>query len=226
MTRATSANGVRIWDLPTRLFHWALVALVALQYASGEFGWLPMRWHYLLGYATLALILFRVLWGFAGSETSRFGSFLRGPRAVFRYLVDLSRGAETRMHGHNPLGGWSVVSMLACVAVQAFSGLFASDDISEEGPLAERVSDAMVDLMTRIHHLNRYVLLALITLHIGAVLAHWLIRNDNLVAPMLHGRARFESPSAPRLVSPWRALGLLAISVVLVWAVVAWGAAA
>lgn len=226
MTRPPSDNGVRIWDLPTRLFHWALVVLIALQYASGEFGLFPMKWHYLLGYTTLALILFRVLWGFAGSETSQFGGFLRGPRAVFHYLVDTLRGGKTRIHGHNPLGGWSIVSMLACVAAQALSGLFASDDISEEGPLTDRVSDAVVDLMTRIHQLNRYVLLALIVLHIGAVLAHWLIRDDNLVAPMLHGRARFESQSAPRLVSPWRALGLLAISATLVWAIVAWGGTA
>ena len=226
MTTPSAAEDTRIWDLPTRLFHWALVVLIALQYASGEFELLPMRWHYLLGYATLALIVFRVLWGFAGSETSRFGSFVRGPRAVFRYLVDGLRGRESRMHGHNPLGGWSVLLMLACIAVQGVSGLFASDDISEEGPLTDRVSDATVDLMTRIHHINRYVLLALIILHIGAVLAHWVVKNDNLVAPMLHGRARAASGSTPRFASPWRALGLLAFSAAMVWALVAWGNAA
>ncbi len=215
----------RLWDLPTRLFHWALVALIAAQFASGEFGLLPMNWHYLMGYATLALIVFRVLWGFAGSQTSRFGSFLRGPRAVLRYIVESLRGRAAHAPGHNPLGGWSVVLMLVVVAVQAISGLFTSDDISEEGPLVAHVSDATVALMTRIHHLDRYVLLLLIALHVGAVLLHWVIRNDNLVAPMLHGRARIERAPEPRFVSSWRALGLFALSAGAIWALVAWGAA-
>ena len=92
MTSPRLPHRIRLWDLPTRLFHWALVALIALQFASGEFGLLPMHWHYLMGYATLALIVFRVLWGFAGSQTSRFGSFLRGPRVALRYIVDSLRG--------------------------------------------------------------------------------------------------------------------------------------
>lgn len=216
---------VRLWDLPTRLFHWALVGLIAAQFASGEFGLLPMRWHYLMGYATLALIVFRVLWGFAGSQTSRFVNFLRGPRAVLRYSVDSLRGPAVHAPGHNPLGGWSVVLMLAVVAVQAVSGLFTSDDISEEGPLVARVSDATVKLMTRIHHIDRYALLLLIVLHVGAVLLHWVIRNDNLIAPMLHGRAGTADADEPRFVSSWRALGWFALSAGAVWALVTWGAA-
>lgn len=215
----------RVWDLPTRLFHWALVALIVLQFASGEFGLLPMRWHYVMGYATLALVVFRVLWGFAGSQTSRFAGFLRGPRVVLRYVVDSLRGRAAHAPGHNPLGGWSVVLMLIVVAVQAISGLFASDDISEEGPLVAHVSDATVALMTRIHRLDRYALLFLVALHVAAVLLHWVIRNDNLVAPMLHGRARIEGSPEPRFVSAWRALGLFALSAGAVWALVAWGAA-
>ncbi len=224
MTTSRPLHHIQIWDLPTRLFHWALVALIALQFASGEFGLLPMRWHYLMGYATLVLIVFRVLWGFAGSQTSRFGDFLRGPREVLHYMVDSLRGRATHAPGHNPLGGWSVLLMLAVVAVQGISGLFASDDISEEGPLVAHVSDACVALMTRIHHLDRYVLLILIALHVGAVLLHWVIRDDNLIAPMLHGRAVAEAPE-PRFVSPWRALVLCALSAGAVWALLAWGAA-
>ncbi|GAA0723965.1 cytochrome b/b6 domain-containing protein [Dokdonella soli] len=220
-----ASDYIRVWDLPTRLFHWALVALIALQYASGEFGWLPMAWHYWLGYATLALILFRVLWGFAGSETSRFGDFVRGPRAVFRYIADSLHGRVVHMPGHNPLGSWSALLMLGSVALQAVSGLFTSDDISEAGPWVERMSEATVSLMTRIHHLNRYVLLLLIVLHVGAVLLHWVIRNDNLVAPMLHGQARFDRVRTLRFVSSWRALFLLALSAGAVWALVAWGSA-
>ena len=219
------SNRFIVWDLPTRLFHWALVALIALQFASGEFGWLPMSWHYWLGYATLALIVFRVLWGFAGSETSRFADFLRGPRAVLRYVADSVHGRAEHAPGHNPLGGWSTVLMLAVVAAQAISGLFASDDISEEGPLAAHVADATVSLMTKVHALGRYVLIVLITLHVAAVLLHWVIRSDNLVAPMLHGRARVDGARALRFVSSWRALVLLALSAGAVWALLAWSAA-
>ena len=218
-------ESMRVWDLPTRLFHWALVALIALQYASGEFGWLPMQWHYWLGYATLALIVFRVLWGFLGSETSRFGAFVRTPCAVFRYMRDAWRGTAVRRPGHNPLGGWSVLLMLGLVALQAISGLFSSDDIMEEGPLVAQASAATVEWMTRIHVYNRYALVLLIALHVGAVLLHRLIARDNLVAPMLHGRARFAQARALRFVSSWRALALLALSAFAVWALLAWSAA-
>lgn len=224
MTITRRLDSIRLWDLPTRLFHWLLVVLIALQFASGEFGLLPMHWHYLMGYMTLALIMFRTLWGFAGSQTSRFGAFLCGPREVLRYIIDSMRSTASHAPGHNPLGGWSVVLMLAVVAIQAISGLFTSDDISEEGPFVAHVSDATVKLMTRTHHLDRYALLLLIALHVGAVLLHWVIRKDNLVAAMLHGRALAQLPE-PRFVSSWRALIVFALSAGVVWAVVAWGAA-
>lgn len=216
---------IRVWDLPTRLFHWGLVALIALQYASGEFGWLSMRWHFLLGYATLALVVFRVLWGFAGSDTSRFRGFVRGPRALLRYVGDLVRGSDRRTPGHNPLGGWSVLLMLASIALQAVTGLYTTDDIIEEGPLVARASSATVEWMTRIHHLNRYVLLGLIALHLLAIALHAL-RRHNLVAPMLHGRARVDGAPVLRFVSAWLALLLFALSAAAVWALVAWAEAA
>ncbi|HEU4662738.1 MAG TPA: cytochrome b/b6 domain-containing protein [Dokdonella sp.] len=220
-----SAPGpARVWDLPTRAFHWLLVLLVAVQYASGEFGWPSMEWHYRCGYATLALIVFRVFWGFAGSQTSRFGEFLRGPRALLQYIAALRRGDAQRHAGHNPLGGWSVVAMLASLALQATSGLFASDDISEDGPLVARASAATVAFMTRVHGWNRYVLLALIVLHLGAIAAYAL-RGTNLVAPMWSGCARDGAVRPLRFapVSLALALGLLAAGAV--WALVAWGEA-
>jgi cytochrome b len=132
------------------------------------------------------------------------------------------RGRARSGVGHNPLGGWSVLLMLACLAVQTASGLFASDDITETGPLAARVSEATVALMTRIHNIDRWVLLALIALHVVAVLMHWVIRDDNLVAPMLHGRKQTDEMPALRLVSPWRALLLAIASALAVWALIAW----
>lgn len=222
----TPFRGARVWDLPTRLFHWSLAGLIALQYASGEFGVLSMAWHFRLGYATLALVLFRVLWGFLGSQTSRFGEFVRGPRGVLRYAADLARGRAAPAPGHNPLGGWSVLAMLASVALQAASGLASSDDISEEGPLVARLSGATVDWMTWLHHVNRYVLAGLVVLHVGAVLAHRIARDENLVGPMLHGRSPAAGAAVLRFASSWRALALLAASAVAVWGLVAWGGAA
>ena len=221
----SESRSIAVWDLPTRLFHWVLVALIALQYASGEFGWLPMEWHFLLGYATLALVLFRVLWGFLGSQTSRFSDFVRGPGAVFGYAADFVRGRLVHSPGHNPLGGWSVLAMLACVALQAVSGLCSSDDVLDEGPLAARVSASTVALMSRIHAINRYVLVALIALHIGAVALHFVLRNHNLLAPMMTGRAPHAEPRELRFVPIWRAVVLLALAGVAVWALVAWGEA-
>lgn len=212
-----------VWDLPTRLFHWALVVLIAVQYASGEFGILSMEWHFRLGYATLALVVFRVLWGFAGSSTSRFAAFVRGPSAVIGYARDALAGRATDVPGHNPLGGWSVLLMLASILVQSLSGLFSSDDLTETGPLAARVSDAAVKWMTRVHHINRWVLLLLIVLHLGAVLLHWVMRRENLVAPMLHGRGRGVAGAPMRAVPAWRALVLLALSSAAVALLVVWG---
>jgi len=229
MNRESATHGrdaVTVWDLPTRLFHWVLVALIVLQYASGEFGLLSMDWHFRLGYATLALLLFRVLWGFIGSSTSRFSQFVRSPGVVWRYTVALLQGRAHGEIGHNPLGGWSVLVMLASVALQSITGLFSTYDLDTTGPLAARVSDETVKWMTRIHHWNRYALLLFIVLHLGAVLAHWVWRRDNLVAPMVHGRKRIEIAEPMRAASLWIALALLIASAVAVWAVVAWGEAA
>lgn len=216
--------GLRVWDLPTRLFHWLLVLLIGLQYASGEFGWPSMEWHYLFGYATLALVVFRIAWGLAGSQTSRFTDFVRGPRAMLRHAAALLRGGEPLRAGHNPLGGWSVVAMLASIALQVVTGLFSSDDISEDGPLVARASGALVSTMTRIHHWNRWLLLALIVLHLAAIAAYAL-RGSNLVGPMLSGRSRDAAERPLRFAPTWLAVLLFALAAIAVWALVAWGEA-
>jgi cytochrome b len=214
---------IRLWDLPTRLFHWALVVLIALQFATAEFGWLSMDWHYRFGYATLALIAFRVAWGFVGSQTSRFADFVRGPISVARYLRAAASTQARPSAGHNPLGGWSVLAMLAAVALQAVSGLFASDEIDADGPFVDAVSAAMVKWMTRLHHWGETALLVLIGLHISAVLLHGLLKRDNLIAPMLTGRKRIDAPQ-PTFVSAWRAALLFAIALAAVMALSRFGA--
>jgi cytochrome b len=211
----------RVWDLPTRLFHWALTALIVMQYATGEYHVLDMRWHYWLGYATLALIAFRVLWGLVGSQTSRFADFLRGPDVVLRHIHAYVYQNPQSSIGHNPLGGWSVVALLACLLVQAVSGLFANDEISEQGPFADHVSAKTMHLMTKLHGWNQNLLLILIALHVAAVLLHLLLKHDNLIVPMLSGRKALADAPRLRFVSTWRALLLLVVCaaavVALVW---------
>lgn len=216
---------VKVWDLPTRLTHGALALLVLLQYGTAEWHWLSMDWHFRFGYATLALVLFRIAWGFAGSQSSRFADFVRGPARVAAYLRATLAQRETRRLGHNPLGGWSVLALLLSLALQAITGLFSSDDITLFAPLAGRVSDGTVALMTALHKANQNLLLALIALHVGAVFAHLWLKRDNLIAPMLHGWKRWPATVALRFAPVWRASLLLAIAAALVWGVIAWGEA-
>ena len=217
---AEDKASMRVWDLPTRLFHWVLMALVLLLYASGEFGMFDMRWHFWLGYATLALIVFRVLWGLFGSQTSRFADFVRGPIAVGRYV---KAQISTNTHfsaGHNPLGGWSVLALLLSVLLQSVTGLFASDGIDTDGPFSGSVSGYTVKLMTRLHNWNENVLLLLIALHVAAVLFYLLVKHDNLITPMVSGRKQSLAPGSLRFASTWLALALLLLSMAAVAAMI------
>jgi cytochrome b len=206
-------RSVRVWDLPTRLFHWVLVVLVALQFATADFHWLSMQWHARFGYATLVLLLFRIAWGLAGSQTSRFAEFVRGPVAVARYVKALFAGRAPLAIGHNALGGWSVLAMLALLLAQTVSGLFASDGIDTDGPFVDAASDAVVKWMTRLHHLGDTALLLMIALHVVAVLLHWLLHRDNLFAPMFSGRKAVDDAPPLRFAGGWRAVILLATAV-------------
>ena len=180
---------VRVWDAPTRLFHWLLVILVAVSLYTGNVGGLAeMDWHMLSGYAILTLVAFRVVWGLIGSHHSRFRTFVRGPMAIGRYLVSFIRGPYRPTVGHNPLGGWSVVAMLAALLVQAVTGLFANDDILTEGPLASSVSEATSNTLTAVHELNALVLYGLIAVHIAAIAIYLVVKKQNLIAAMISGR--------------------------------------
>jgi cytochrome b len=178
---------LKVWDLPTRLFHWLLAALVAASFVTGKIGGNAMTYHVRSGLAILVLLLFRLAWGFVGSRSSRFADFLEGPRAVLHYASGLLRPDAPRHLGHNPLGGWSIVAMLAALFIQAGTGLFANDDILTEGPLYSWVSKAVSDALTRVHLVNRQAIILLVALHLGAVLFHWVVKGDNLVKPMITG---------------------------------------
>jgi cytochrome b len=193
MAPASELVPVRIWDLPTRLFHWSLVLLVAFSAITGEFGEdLPLKfmdWHRLSGYAILALLLFRLVWGVIGSTHARFASFVRGPSAALRYVQEiLGRAPATRHLGHNPLGAWSVLGLLACLAVQVGSGLFIADeDLGVEGPFAKLVSSGVSDTLAEVHEGSFGVLLALIGLHLSAIAFYLFSKGENLVRPMITG---------------------------------------
>lgn len=194
---ANQPHRVYVWDLPTRLFHWLIVALVAFSFYTGKTGGTLMQYHEWSGVAILVLVLFRVLWGFWGGAYARFTAFLKGPGAVRRYAASLF-GLDYRPHlGHNPLGGWSILAMLICLFVQSATGLFANDDIFTEGPLYAWVSKSTSDGLTGIHHINQNVLLGLVALHLSAIAFHFVVKRENLVVPMVTGRKAWPQAAAP-----------------------------
>lgn len=174
---------LRIWDLPTRLFHWLLVVCIAGAVICVNIGGDLMQWHAYFGYAALSLVLFRVLWGFIGPTHSRFTTFFPSPQRLIAFL----RGKVGGGLGHTPLGSLSVVALLLAVAIQASTGLFTDDDIAFQGPLAKHVSNATVSLLSSIHALNSTVLFGLIGLHLLAIGYHQWVKRESLLMPMIQG---------------------------------------
>jgi cytochrome b len=201
----------RVWDLPTRLFHLGLIATVTACWWTYETD--RMVWHRLCGYAAAGLLLFRLYWGLVGASTARFRGLLTGPRGIWNYL----KGEGRPVVGHNPLGGWSVAALLSLLIVQVLSGLFALDrDDLAPGPLSDFVSPQTSQLAGELHAWTFDALLFLIGLHIAAIVAH-LIRGDNLIGPMLHGRKRLPRGAAEVDFAPrWLALPGLALAVMVV----------
>ncbi len=176
---------VRVWDLPTRLFHWALVVCVVGLAITGTLGGNLMVWHFRFGYSVLTLLMFRILWGLVGGRWSRFAAFVYSPRSVLAYL----RGHGKLEHtvGHSPIGAGSVFAMLGFLLAQVGSGLLSDDEIAFAGPLTRFVSNATVGLATNYHkNIGKWVLLALVVLHLAAII-FYLWRKHNLVHAMLHG---------------------------------------
>lgn len=208
-----TTHRIQVWDLPTRLFHWTLLVLIAFQWASAKIGGFLMDYHLLAGYAVLALVLFRVLWGLVGSHHSRFGNFVRGIPATLGYLNAMKSGEAERHLGHNPLGAWMVLALIGTAGALGATGLFANDDIMTEGPLMHLVTKDISDALTTVHHVGFNVLLALVALHVAAVYAHLLFKRENLVHPMLTGRKEVAAGEAAHetIVNPLLALALLAL---------------
>jgi cytochrome b len=201
---------IAIWDLPTRLFHWAIVLLMPALWWTGEE---HLRdWHFLLGEIALGLILFRLSWGLFGSSTARFAGFVRGPRAILAYL----RGREPAGVGHNPLGALSVLALLLLLSTVIGLGLFAIDeDGLDPAPLAHFVSYDSARILAERHEQLFWILVGLIGLHVAAILYYLLVRRDNLVTPMITGRREGAAGGAAMIGVPlWRfllAAGLAAV---------------
>lgn len=212
---------ILVWDLPTRVFHWLLVILVGTSFVTGKVGGNAMRYHEWSGFVILSLLLFRVAWGFVGSRESRFVVFIRNPATVFHYAWSLLRRNSPRYLGHNPLGGWSIVAMLLSLFIQAGTGLFANDDIATQGPLFGWVSKESSDWLTGIHLLNQKIILALISIHIFAVLFHLFFKRENLVTPMITGFKEWDhevpEPGTNRI---WLAAAIAALAAFAVYLVV------
>ncbi|MEY4883193.1 MAG: hypothetical protein RIS34_1047 [Pseudomonadota bacterium] len=180
------SHRVRVWDLPTRLFHWGLVISVAALFITGEIGGNAMAWHFQFGYTVLSLLLFRIVWGLIGGHWSRFASFLYSPATILGYI----RGQTQPEHrvGHNPLGAGSVFAFLLALLAQVGTGLMSDDDIAASGPMARFVSDATVSMASWYHRqVGKTGLIVLVLLHLAAIGFYLVKRKVNLIPPMIHG---------------------------------------
>ncbi|MBR0650506.1 hydrogenase [Roseomonas terrae] len=219
---------VRVWDAWVRLFHWGAVACVAVSYVSAQ----REAWavHYASGYTLLALLLFRVGWGLAGSENARFAGFVRSPLAALRELARFPLREVDTGTTHNPAGGWMVLLLFALLLAQAVSGLFTNHDVgftySAHGPLANAVAEGTSEWFSSLHRRIIDVLLIAIGVHVVAVLAYAAVKRQDLVRPMLTGVKRLPPAAAhaPRHAPPLRALALLAAAAAAVWGITRIGA--
>jgi cytochrome b len=207
---------MRVWDAPIRLFHWAIVLLVLLSYVSVEAGW--MRIHLASGYCVLALLLFRLAWGFVGSDTARFSHFLGNPLRGLAHLARFRQRDPDTQVGHNEAGGWMVLLMLVVLAVQEISGLFNTTRHGVAGPLAKYAGARAASIAGFVHSANFTLLAAAVGLHILAILAYALVKRHDLVRPMITGVKRLPATTRqPRMASPILAAVLAGLAGVAVW---------
>lgn len=192
-TTMSKAGTVRIWDLPTRLFHWALAFSVIGAYITVKMG--NMDWHIRLGEWVFCLILFRILWGFIGPHYARFSQFLKGPGTILTYLK-----SGKKVFGHNPLGAWSVIALLALFGFQAVTGLYTGDGYFYQGPLYS-IGRGIRKTMTSWHSQTEIYMIILFVLHVGAVFFYKFFKKDNLITPMITGKAQLTKDAPADLVN-------------------------
>lgn len=215
---------VRIWDLPTRLFHWLLTACVIGLVITGNLGGNAMVWHFRFGYAVLSLLLFRLGWGFLGGHWSRWSQLPLAPSNVLAYFQ--GRSPSLHLVGHNPLGSWSILLMLFFLGLQVATGLFSDDEIANSGPLSSFASSAVVSLATQWHkQWGKLILILLVLTHVLALLWYRWRKQQSLVPAMWHGDKSLPvsiPASRDTLRTRMIALALYGLAVVLVLALLAW----
>jgi len=212
---------IRIWDAPVRLFHWTVVLLVAASYITARSG--RIEWHFLSGYAILALVLFRIGWGLCGSETARFSRFVRAPGAAIAHLREMllqPRTSDPHEAGHNAAGAYMVIALLALLLFQAGTGLFSNDGLMVEGPLAPLAGGALSDTLSAWHEVGFNLILIAVALHVLAVIVYAVVARQDLVRPMITGWRRLpQAIPAPAMAPAWRAVLLLAAAAAIVWGI-------
>ncbi len=219
----------RVWDLPTRIFHWSLLVCVVGLVITGNVGGNWMVWHFRFGYTVLTLLLFRIVWGMVGGRWSRFASFIYTPSTIMAYVQ--GRGKPEHSVGHNPLGSGSVFALLGFLLFQVATGLVSDDDISNQGPLNKFVSGARASLATWYHkEVGNKVLIALVVLHVAAIVFYTYKKKEKLLGAMLHGDkaltaevAQIAPPSRDDAASRSVACVVLAMCAALVWWIVSLG---
>ena len=189
---------VKIWDLPTRIFHWVLVLLFLFLIYSGEWDDSLMEWHFYSGYLLSSLLLFRLLWGVVGTYYSRFRSFVVSPFKALNYLKSLVKGNPEHFYGHNPAGAMMVIMLILLLCVQIASGLVTSDEVLWSGPFYDRVSEEVASLGAEIHQTVQIILQCLVGLHILGVISHSIMFKEKLVASMVTGKKKANGDAKPR----------------------------
>jgi cytochrome b len=212
---------VAVWDWPVRVVHWTIAALVGTLLVTGLTGGSAiMAWHMRAGEALLALVVFRILWGFAGSRNARFASFVRGPRAVLGHFRALARSPGPAHATHNPAGGWMVVALLLAMLVQCGLGLFTRNETTIEGPLVRLITEDLSDTLSKLHRRGWWLVGGLAAVHVVAVLVLRFARDENLINSMVSGRKFLPTAAANpggAAASTARALVLLALCALAVW---------
>ena len=210
---------VRVWDLPTRVFHLCLLLCFAGVFITGEVGGDDvMQFHFYFGYGILSLLLFRIVWGIVGGHWSRFANFLPTPRSLLAYVAALRRKEHPRFISHNPLGALSVLTLLVLLQAQVLTGLMSDDEVSVQGAWTALVPNAWVELATEYHtEIGKVLLLCWVALHIASVLYHRFAKDDDLITPMKDGNKLLPSDTHAS-ADTWRTR-LLAL---VVWAACAY----
>jgi len=222
MTSEVDPPATRVWDLPTRAFHWTLALAIVVLVITGHVGGNALVWHMRAGYGVFTLLLFRLLWGFVGGRWSRFASFVYGPGTLLRYLRGQATPGEQLDVGHNPLGSFSVFALLGLLAVQVATGLVADDEIATTGPLNRLVSNATAGKATGWHtEAGQWLLIGLVVLHVGAILFHRIHLGKDLVGPMLTGDKLLPA-GTPAATDTLPTRGLALVLVAACAALVAW----